>query len=162
MLVSGDLRRAERHREVFTGCIYWPTKEDDADEYSEKNVDWTKMSDEDILQTYSDSGKRFRGNYTTHQDGAYWPCAVLMPENETHDTYVVRIYQSPFFDSILWNENDVPRLLTGYPRSSIHYFREPFQQDQMLPNVFRHFIEIPDDIFPEQWKDRRATDWHQS
>lgn len=154
MLVSGDLRRAERHKEVFTGCIYWPTKEDEADEYYEENAEWTNMANEDILYTYADRGKRFRGNYSTHEDGAYWPCAVLLPEIESKDRYIVRIYQSPFFDSMPWNENGVPRLLTNYPRSSIHYFREPYQQDQMLPNAFRHFIEIPDAIFPPRWKNR--------
>jgi hypothetical protein len=38
------------------------------------------------------------------------------------------------------------------PRSAVAFFDKPGWTDIHLPNAFRHVIGIPDDIFPDQWK----------
>jgi hypothetical protein len=38
------------------------------------------------------------------------------------------------------------------PRHAVAFFDKPGQTDLHLPNAFRFVIGIPDDIFPEQWK----------
>jgi hypothetical protein len=154
ILVSGDLRkRTTDHPNVFTGCAYWSTDKDFDDAYRNKNPDWRELPDDDILKLYADSGAEFLANYTSHQDQTYWPCSVVIPENDTH--YTVRMDQPHFEEQMPWDANNVPRFLTNYPRSSIHYFRQPYTSDQHLPQAFRHLIGIPDEMFPGHWKNRR-------
>jgi hypothetical protein len=38
------------------------------------------------------------------------------------------------------------------PRNAIGFFDKPGRTDMHLPNAFRHVIGIPNDIFPENWK----------
>mmetsp|Transcript_23323 Transcript_23323/g.47604 ORF Transcript_23323/g.47604 Transcript_23323/m.47604 type:complete len:353 (-) Transcript_23323:999-2057(-) len=42
--------------------------------------------------------------------------------------------------------------LTGIPRRAFLFEDLSYTQDLFLPNAFRHPIGIPDDIFPEAWK----------
>jgi hypothetical protein len=44
------------------------------------------------------------------------------------------------------------------PRSALSFFDKPGRTDMHLPNAFRHVIGIPDDIFPEQWKNREQLE----
>lgn len=48
---------------------------------------------------------------------------------------------------------------TDVPRSAIRFFDVPRTTEIYAPNAFRHFIGIPDDIFPERWRniDKKAT-----
>lgn len=43
-------------------------------------------------------------------------------------------------------------ILSNYPEESITFKMRKYKSDQHIPGAFRHFIEIADDIFPEQWK----------
>jgi hypothetical protein len=155
-LISGDLRETVHHPYLFTGCQYWETRDDLHPVYT-KPRDWYHMSDEDVLDRYSDPGDQFcEGEhrlYPYHRDASHWPCTVV-EHNHEEDTYLVRIHRAPWAsDSYLpWDENDLPRLLRNYKRDSIHYFVQPFASDQHLPGVFRHDIRIRDEIFPPQWK----------
>lgn len=179
-LISHDLRKTKVHDYLFTACQYKPGHEDMKKAYripaggnathTETDeialVDWVDLSDGEILGTYSDDGSRFvyRGNgYQNHRDYSHWPCAVLIPENDEGDnadlTYTVRILRSPSVkrkeDRQIqpWEESDVPRILSKYPRDSIHYFVVSYQSDQHLPGVFRHPMGFPSkEHFPEQWK----------
>ena len=42
---------------------------------------------------------------------------------------------------------------TDVPREAIRFFDKPGTTDMHLPNAFRHWIGIPDEIFPQQWRD---------
>jgi hypothetical protein len=66
----------------------------------------------------------------------------------------VRIFQHFHFPTTPWEENDIPRVLTNYPTSSIKFFRKPYHSDIHLDKAFRHFIAIPDNIFPPIWFNR--------
>lgn len=157
MLVSGDLRQAVDHPYLFTGCVYHEKDADSHWVYDTEESNWQKLSDSELLETYGGDGSGFhyssdRG-YTKHHDLTHWPCSVLRQEKD--GSYTVRIHQSPYEYQQKWDENDLPRILTNYPRESIHYFVKPFSSDQHLPGVFRHPLGIRDEIFPTHWKNLR-------
>ena len=119
------------------------------------------MSDEELLEKFSDDGQEFAIDYLTHRDGSYWPCAVLYKEekkdgasSDAEDTYVVHIIQRENFDDgvMPWAHNSLLRFLVNYPRSSIHLFVKPYESDQHLPDGFRHYIPLRDDMVPDNWK----------
>lgn len=155
LLVTGDLRKEyEDHPYLFTGCQYWKTDADKDEMYYEKNPSWVDMKDEEILHNYADDGSQYQGDYTTHSDQSHWPCTVI--RQEENGSYTVRIHQADWRSRLPWDKNHLPRLLTNFPRQSIHYFVKPYASDQHLPGVFRHPIGIRDDIFPAQWKNHHS------
>jgi hypothetical protein len=167
-LVTNDIRNMSDHPYLFAGCVYWPTELDYDDVFQQPGFDWQgSMRDEELISTFSDPGSDYtyydyaRG-YGHHSDRTHWPCTVVRPENDDGDTYLVRIHQAPWWRaesedgaSLPWHDNDLPRLLHEYPRSSIHYFVHPYTSDQHLPGAFRHELRIHDDLFPEQWRNLR-------
>ena len=89
-----------------------------------------------------------RGYYNAHDyifDGDLetashlYRCDLLKKLSDTH--YEARVWKG--LDEVL---------LTMYPKDSITFRTKRYTADQYLPNTFRHFIEIEDSIFPEQWK----------
>jgi len=153
LLVTGDLRKVSDHPYLFTGCQYWSTDMDRDKVWYEKNPSWMDLKDEEILHNYADDGLEYKGDYATHRDRYHWPCTVI--RQEENGSYTVRIHQAEWKSSRPWHKNGLPRLLTNYPRESIHYFVKPYASDQHLPGVFRHPIGVRDEIFPEQWKNRK-------
>jgi hypothetical protein len=161
LLVSNNLREIPSHPYLFTGCQYktrrdYKTEKDKDGTWDKPNAKWEKLSDEEIIKRYADDGSFYEDGYTYHGDGTYWPCSILRKE-ESDDSYVVRIHQHKWHDQQKWDENDLPKLLTNYPREAIHYFVKPYASDQNLPGVFRHVIGIRDEIFPAQWKNLKKT-----
>lgn len=155
LLVTGDLRKVTDHPYLFTGCQYVPSKEDDSRAYRKERPNWESMDDKEILYRFADSGRSYRGDdYKTHSDKSYWPCSILLEESNG-STYTVRIHQVDWAHDTTWHKNKVPRLLTNYPREAVHYFVRPYASDQDLPGVFRQPIGLRDEIFPEQWKNRK-------
>jgi hypothetical protein len=164
--VSGNIRDETDHPYIFTACIYYPTEMDEHEIFEDTNVDLDAMSDEELLDNYADDGSMFEGTYSSHQEGTYWPCHVLLEEKKHNDDededdnelrYTVRIEQRDHdgIEQQPWDENNLPRYLTNYPRSSIHYFAKPYESDQHLFHTFRHYIGIRDEIFPAHWKNRK-------
>eukprot|EP00957_Ditylum_brightwellii_P071502 5435504-Ditylum_brightwellii.AAC.1 len=43
------------------------------------------------------------------------------------------------------------------PRMAIAFIDRPLTSDQHILNSFRHEIEIPDDIFPNIWMDKKVS-----
>jgi hypothetical protein len=160
-LVAGDLRDRAEHPYLFTGCQYWETSSDREERYASPNVQWRDLSDDEILAAYSEPGTYYTDNssgrrlYGKHRDRSHWPCTVLRQEND--GMYTVRINRPFFADRVLWDTNQLPRILTNYSRDFIHYFVRPYASDQHLPGVFRHEIGIRDDIFPRQWKNQAGA-----
>jgi flavodoxin len=152
--VTDDLRKTTNHSYLFTGCQYWPSDEDENDVYHQYE-EWKSWDDDKILKTYSFNGagdSMYYSDYSRHYDHAFWPCSIL---EKTKKSYTVRIHQSEFNDEQPWSYNNVPRILTDYPREAIHYFVKPRMSDQRLKGVFRHSIGIPDIMFPGHWKNLR-------
>ena len=156
LLMTHDLRAVWQAPHLFAGCYYWTTEADAAKEYTKRNRYWRNMTDDQLLDIYSDDGSQFVGDYEKHDDFSYWPCVPVRPDGES--TYTVRILQQPFEDEQPWADHDVPRFLTRYPRDSIHFFVRQLEGDQYQKGVFRHPIGFPDDsVFPEQWKNAKQT-----
>lgn len=177
--ITQDLRTTVNHPYLFTACQYFASIVDENEyppdgEHQEISSDeWKDWSDEKILQVFSNTGTKFiykdkygrtDQGYSRHRDKSHWPCSVLREEEgEGMDAmgnpttfYTVRIHQSPFKDETSWHESDLPRILTNYSRSSIHYIVQSYAGDQFIPGAFRHAIGIPDEMFPEQWKNLLA------
>eukprot|EP00521_Asterionellopsis_glacialis_P011499 CAMPEP_0195303720 /NCGR_PEP_ID=MMETSP0707-20130614/33249_1 /TAXON_ID=33640 /ORGANISM="Asterionellopsis glacialis, Strain CCMP134" /LENGTH=609 /DNA_ID=CAMNT_0040367347 /DNA_START=239 /DNA_END=2068 /DNA_ORIENTATION=- len=156
--LNPDLRSYSPMEEggVFTGCWYWQDDEQDADyDGEEEDFDWMDLDDEEILSLYSRDGEHFRIHHYS-DFGWFWPCSVVAKDDDSGSTYTVRIFQSKSHPQTAWSEQDAPRFLTNFPRSSIRFFTSLYKSDQHLPDAFRHHIEFRDDIFPEQWKNRRV------
>mmetsp|Transcript_4976 Transcript_4976/g.7341 ORF Transcript_4976/g.7341 Transcript_4976/m.7341 type:complete len:671 (-) Transcript_4976:204-2216(-) len=79
-------------------------------------------------------------------DASYdlYPCEITK-KSEDPGTVSVRIY--PAYDSEKYVQ------LYDYDMKSISFRMAPYTSDVHLEGTFRHLIEIPDDIFPEQWKE---------
>lgn len=151
-LISGDLRAHVNHPHMFSGCQYWPTAWDEDNVWNTADPEWRNLTDAQLLHKYADDGSSYVGDYSSHRGSEYWPCVIIRPEKNS-DTFTVRILQSPFErEKQNWAKKRVPRFLTNYPRESIHFFVRKGAGDQYLPDVFRHHIEIPDEIFPAHWK----------
>jgi hypothetical protein len=43
-------------------------------------------------------------------------------------------------------------MLQDAPRDAFVFVDKPYKSDMHLPNAFRHEIMIPDEIFPDKWK----------
>lgn len=159
-LVTNELRSMAKHPYLFTGCQYWVTTWDQHRTFSKWPVPWQSMTDDEILRYFSDSGEYYlssnseRRSYSRHRDKSYWPCSVLREEAEGF--YTVRIHRPFFAETAAWEVNNVPRLLTNYSRSLIHYFVLPYASDQHLPGSFRHPIGLRDDMLPQQWRNAVA------
>ena len=154
--IAGDLRGSVDHPYLFTACQYHTSMGDKRDVYAKRKVKWQELSDEEIIARYGEKGDAFGYprddlGYSKHADTSHWPCTVLLQEKDS-GTYTVRIHQNPWEGDMAWERNDVPRILTGYQRSDIHYFVRPYQSDQQLPGAFRHPLGVPEGMFPDHWK----------
>lgn len=161
-LMAGDLRNEVDHPYLLVGCVYHASKEPDYKKqiYRRPNPDWENLSDKEILQLYSTSGDTYRDfDYSMHDDRSHWPCSILQKQSDDGDDYIVRMH-TPWWREreMPWDANGVPRLLEHYPREAIHFFAGPYETDQQLPGVFRHSIGIPDEMFPQHWKNLKQQE----
>jgi hypothetical protein len=102
------------------------------------------------------------------KDGQYWwgvndyglPAKVLARFiNGTDHYYTLRVGIVPKQDKRNMDIRDREANVTWVrrekvPRGAIAFFDKPGWTDIHLPNAFRRVIGIPDDIMPEQWKNR--------
>lgn len=161
---------------LFTGCFYNPN--DDSEERFWEHLhrdeeSWEDMEVENIVSKFGtpandvfaieDSLDDINPStpFSSYFDGSFWPCVVtedeegLSNDNEDGGYYTVRIVQSPHRDAASWERMDVPRIITSYPRSSIRHFYLQYESDLHLRNAFRRHVDLKDEIFPPQWKNRR-------
>ena len=76
-------------------------------------------------------------------------CDVLHWEKDEDGTIL--------YTALLFGEDDdgyefVDGKLDKVPRDAFVFVDSPYKSDMHLPNAFRHEIMIPDEIFPEKWK----------
>ena len=144
---------------LFTGCLYQAEDEVDLKDIHQEGS-WEDMPVTEIIAKYGWTAKHDydirTSKYPSCSDGNLWPCVVTKHKADlTTENYTVRIVQSWNQDTALWEEKAFPRIITDYPRGSIRHFYLPYESDLHLPNAFRHHIEFRNDIFPEQWKDKK-------
>jgi hypothetical protein len=139
---------------VITGCMYTADYEYAYDEFG-AGFDWSNLSEDQVLEHFAYDGS----GYVWQEINVFprfWPCSVLSGNDRSG--YTVQIFQASWEYETPWAQKGLPMILTNYPRESIRYFNEQGLSDQHLPNAFRHHPELPDDIFPEQWKNLRKKD----
>jgi len=124
---------------IFTSCYY---RYSDNKEEAEKQ----ESSKDDV------TAFRWRGTRGLLEPSNLRPCSVLQ-RNEEEGTFTVRIRNRYG----LVDAERIPRgamhIVTHVPRFAIRFSDKILTTDQHLENAFRHEIGIPDEIFPEQWKD---------
>jgi hypothetical protein len=84
------------------------------------------------------------------EEGSYWYTVQLEiwpDEDDDEDDQANKDETVDTEPMVTWIER------TDVPRSAIRFFDRPGTTDLHLPNAFRHAIYIPDDMFPEQWRD---------
>ena len=142
----------------------------------EDTLSWEELSDQEILDEYAvsvgpNSEQAFE-HYNDNPPGSYgdfWPCSVISKEEPLGEDkevdgdssrYVVRIFPSNFhlekYGHSHYEGIATQLVLRDYPRSSIKFVTVPYKGDQHHPKAFRHHIEIRDEIFPEQWKNKKS------
>lgn len=80
---------------------------------------------------------------------------VVLERNDSNQEYGVQItYRAEDRDEKEQDEwtNTIVVYRQGIPRSAIRFVDESFTTDFHMYSAFRHYIEIPDSIFPTQWK----------
>lgn len=77
------------------------------------------------------------------------PCNIV-DRYESYDQ--IRNETKVFYDAKLQLEDNMHFVLKRIPRENIEFVNRQYTSDQHLSESFRHSISIPDEIFPEKWK----------
>jgi hypothetical protein len=84
-------------------------------------------------------------------NGELFPCDILRYRESKHNgtTY--------FYTVVLYDEDDEERkiMIDDMPREGIKFIDRPYTTDMFLENAFRHDIRLPDEIFPEAWRNSK-------
>lgn len=86
------------------------------------------------------------------------PCVIIGDNgrNEEKPTLQVAILGPKWRGGGVAHFISTPRpmkIVSDYPVKDIEFMNRPFKSDMHWKGAFRHPINIPDDIFPPQWKD---------
>ena len=88
--------------------------------------------------------ERLKTLYLDNEYIWWWPCEVELA-NEDNTLFTVRVFQRTPEDP---KERPPIRLLKNFPRKSIKFVDKPYHSGQHLANAFRHYIPIPEGMFP--------------
>jgi hypothetical protein len=87
-----------------------------------------------------------------------YPCRAVKRHND--DSYNVELIAKEYanvYDMDLWPHHDVvSHILFNVPRDIFYFRDEPVHRDHHQTWSFRHDMRIPDEMFPEVWKNRVA------
>ena len=119
---------------VMTVCYFTDGERHEDEDYLEDG--------EIILSEFNGSSYVAEGGMDVHYDA--YECNLEDKEIDESGSTVLTV-------RILYSETK-NYILTEFPEESITFKTRMYKGDQFLPGAFRHFIEIDDDIFPEQWK----------
>jgi len=95
-----------------------------------------------------------RPTYTQRPDGSYVFARALRQDDHYVKCKVLeRTKGDPITYTVELSLHDSRKLVVmGVPKpEGIQLFDKVFSQDMHLPQAFRHFISIPDNIFPKNW-----------
>lgn len=131
-------------------CVYWPAENEAIDEESPLDNDEDPWHDGDGSIYYEE-------NHDYQYWGSPWDCEVLeRHESENGTSYTVEIFSQD--GMTIWAANEKRRILKNYPQKSLYFVTAHYSSDQHIVGAFRSYIRIPDEIFPEKWKDI-TEDW---
>jgi len=87
--------------------------------------------------------------YGENQYAFWWPCDVLSSSNDSKPVFTVHVFKRI---ADVNGKRPLIRRIKNVPLSSIRPVDKPYHSSQHLPNAFRHYISIPDTIFPSPWR----------
>jgi hypothetical protein len=135
---------------IMTVCLYNYDDEEEESSGSNKEASLDTKTDEDLIKQYSKSGGHFVPDYPPmHEE--FFPCIIYSRHHES-GTCTVRIFRDVYDLDALEDEAGIPTILTEYPENSIRFVNRPYMGDIFLAQGFRHSLGIPNEMFPEQWK----------
>lgn len=146
--------RAGKASDHFTACYYWEEDNDNEDNSNtdpNNGIDWTTLRDSEFLKIFSSDGSKFRNQ---QKNGSYWPCSILKLEA---NGLIVRIFQSMWHDTTQWETENIPRILSNYPKDSVTTFFKPYKSPLHDRSSFRHFVDLPPGFLPNQWLDKNSS-----
>ena len=88
------------------------------------------------------------------------PCDILSREDNGESTsYTVNFLEQKSNLGSYGNKKKLPGIpkgcsltVSGMPREAIKFVDQRYSSDIFLPGAFRHEIVVPDNIWPEAWK----------
>ena len=91
------------------------------------------------------------------------PCEIVSREDgEKVASYTVKFLEQKSHLGDYGKKDKIPGIpkgcsltVSGMPREAIKFVAQRYSSDIFLPGAFRHEIMIPDDIWPEAWKNLR-------
>jgi len=108
-------------------------------------------------RTYPHKNVRI-GCYVTN---TYHPCNILTKSNDGWYTVLIYPFQNANQDALgksqryTWPFNKEDAISTLQSRD-IKFFAGPYSSDHYLEGVFRHHIGVPDEIWPEHWRNIKS------
>ena len=92
-------------------------------------------------------------HYLLVTDSPLYHCSILRSrmDDDTGDY----LYGVHMFDQTKNGTTSTYSLVEDVPRAGIQFVDKPYTSDVFLPNAFRHDMRIPDDIFPDAWRNLR-------
>jgi hypothetical protein len=86
---------------------------------------------------------------TESVDVEFGECDVLRAETVKRRTrYTVVFYP----------KKQGPKKVTDLPREVFRFVDHPYTSDMFMDNAFRHDIRVPDEMFPQAWRNLRNGD----
>ena len=150
---------------VKTACLY----DDGYDDESYNDIDNDDADDDDEYDTVAEDWITNGGNLAAAARSVdetdefdVWPCDVLSKEKDENgsDIYEVEIFQKSNEEETVWYMNDYRRILTNVTKDILLFRPAQYTSDQHLSGVFRSHLRIPDEMFPEQWKNIAHKSFH--
>lgn len=85
------------------------------------------------------------------EDEYYHDCEVLRRETDENSNV--------WYTIVKFNHDDTeeePTKISKIPREAFRFFDRPYTSDMHQANAFRHDMRVPDHLFPEIWRNRKA------
>lgn len=93
--------------------------------------------------------ERVRLLYGNNNHITWRPCDVTAVDPKNNLFHTIVYTKSPYENQ----EFGIIRRFKNVPRSAIRFADLPYHSDQHLATAFRHYISVPDGLFPLKWRD---------
>jgi hypothetical protein len=94
------------------------------------------------IRCHADLHREFWRKFVWKIDEKGWHCKIVSRETSEESDILYTVV------------NNHGRRVKGVPRRAISFVDKPYTTDVHLKHAFRHEIGIPDEIFPERWRNR--------
>ncbi len=111
-------------------CKWCDSEDEEDDEESEDEIEEEKITH---------SGSTIASDVGVEGEESLYPCDIV--EKASDESFTVRVFcKKKTF------------MITSYSSDLVTFRMQKYTSDQHLSGVFRHFIGIDDDMFPDHWK----------